>query len=387
MIVVLVGIFYWSINKEFIVQNFILSIITYSWILIYIIFPIQVDAIKRQYNNLFKPCLIVLLAQCAIGFVQSLYGFYYSRSFDLSNGDYVEGTIHLPLSPGGGFTNAFFALNIIGLFLFVGPNVIKNKKKLILPLFGCLIVLIMSSVVHALLMFSVSVILSYLIFKPKFEFGVSYWQKMTFAALLILVPILASIFLAKNLSNLNMLADKFRKVDTPKSIVYKDLFTTLPFTHEYMPYLGLGPGQFSSRASLIGTELYLGGFRTPIDLPLVEPAKTHALNTYIIPHWIWLEKLPFSPGSSLQPFSSWISVIGEFGLVVFLLLVMLLAIKLLQVKRKLSHDRITGFSIGAFWIFVFLIGFQENYWELPQAFIASALGMKILEASHVNNET
>ena len=46
---------------------------------------------------------------------------------------------------------------------------------------------------------------------------------------------------------------------------------------------------------------------------------------------------------------------------------------------KNNEERLINFSVSAFWIFFFISGFQNNYWEVPQMFLSSMFGIIVLE--------
>ena len=52
---------------------------------------------------------------------------------------------------------------------------------------------------------------------------------------------------------LSVITEETVSVQTPRSKITMEAFADLPAEYPAMPLIGLGPGQFSSRAALIGT--------------------------------------------------------------------------------------------------------------------------------------
>ncbi len=368
-----------SLRDEIVIQNMLLSIFTLCWIYVILIIPIGKENSKFFYEKYLKWAIPIFILQASLGFIQALAGFIGNGSFDLSNGDRVEGTVHLPLAASATFANVIFTYNLMGLILILVPHIFNKKRELIPYLFFGVIVLIMASVVHLILFFVIAIVLSFVLHRPNFRMGGWAW-KWIGRFTLIAVPILAITLFPTNIQTARDLGPKILKFENPKAIVYKDLFVNLPQEYPNMPYIGIGPGNFSSRASLIGTGYYFGGFNDPIDLPLLEPKTSPATDKYIIPLWRWISELPWSAGSTLKPFSSWISTIGEFGLLVFLIIFGFIIKKVFMgIGVKNNEERLINFSVSAFWIFFFISGFQNNYWEVPQMFLSSMFGIIVLE--------
>ncbi len=379
LICILVYSIFLVLRRDVSIQNMILAFFTSSWLISVLVLPIDKENSSELYAKYLKIGIPIFILQVIIGFIQAITGFLSGGSFDLSNGDRVEGTIHIALNSSGSFSNVIFEYNVIGLILIILPYAFEKKRKLIPFIFFAAIVVLMASVVHLILFIALAVGLSFIIHRPKFDLGGKVW-KWAARVSVISLPLIAVSLLATNLSNISSLSSKLVEFENPKSKVYKNLFTEMPSEFYLMPFIGLGPGQFSSRASLIGSEYYFGGIQNPIDLPVIEQEISAATNKYIMPKWIWISELPFSAGSTLHPFSSWITIIGEYGLLFFIIIGIIFFRKIFRIRRNITnYQKLVNFSISAFWIFFFISGFQENYWEVPQMFLSSLLGILIME--------
>lgn len=383
-ILVLLGIIFYSyLNAHFILQNGLLAVGTYSWIVIFLALPFKKQDCSKVYAFFIRWAVPMFILQAFIGFIQAIYGFLLSGSFDLSNGDHVEGTIHLPLPPTATFSNVIFAFNLIVLFLLLIPHIFQSKRHLLPVLFFGFLVILLASVVHLILFLCVSLLIAYLVTRPRLELR-GFLLRSLFRIGLISIPVIGAVLLSANLSNLSSLGKKLSSFESPKTKVLKYVFTELPDHYPTMPWLGIGPGQFSSRASLIGSSYYFGGLENPTKLPILSAETSWSMNKYLMPEWIWVTELPFSAGSTLKPYSSWISVISEQGLLAFGMLIFLLIRILLRCWRKSRDDksRMVNFSILSVYLFYFLSGFQEHYWEIPQVIVLGLLGVILMDRTH-----
>jgi hypothetical protein len=176
--------------------------------------------------------------------------------------------------------------------------------------------------------------------------------------------------------------------ENPKTILLMRLLQEIPMEYPLLPFVGLGPGQFSSRASLIASGYYLGGLQNPQPPPFLQPVLSPALNRYVLDLWFGLRNWPGSAGSTLRPFSSWLSVYSEFGLIGCIGIVLLFFGILIHVKYQVRNnaEKIIAFSIGSGVGLLFLLGIQENYWEVPQAILVGCMTMKVLYAILISHK-
>lgn len=366
---------------NFVLFSAILSILTYSSFSFIFAIPSHHLAEPKLLRKILQTSQWVVLFEGILGILQAVYGFTKNKSFDVGNGDFVQGTINLSFTSGLAFSNPMYAVNIafllIGLFAFF-----LLERKGFLPFFVGCIALILASVVHVLLFLFSAILLVLLILRPAILKNTA--SLVAIGVLLILVPTLSFAVLYSNFQSFATIYEGTARGDSPRVQVTERTFSIMPTQYPLMPFVGLGPGQFSSRAALIGTGFYFGGPRDPTPLPLPK-GMSKALETNLLDLWFIAASNKYY-GSTQQPFYSWLSVYTEMGAPIFLILPTLVLGLVLKVKSKVktSHQEIMAiaFSIGI--VFLFLLGLQENYWEVPQAIFLGCMLLKVLYACVVH---
>jgi hypothetical protein len=367
-------------NFNFILFSAIVAIFTYSSFSFIFAIPNQHLAGLELLRSMFRLIQWVVLFEGALGILQAIYGFTQNKSFDVGNGDFVQGTINLSFTSGLAFSNPMYAVNItfflLGLFTFY----ILERKGFIPFLVGCL-ALILASVVHVLVFLFTAILLVLIIFRPAVLKSTASLVVISF--LLIVVPTLSFFVLYSNFQSFSAIYEGTAQGNSPRVQVTDRVFSTLPMQFPLMPFVGLGPGQFSSRAALIGTGLYFGGPNDPSPLPFPK-GMSKALETDLLDLWLIASATKYY-GSTQQPFYSWLSVYTELGAPVFIVILAFSSGLVVKVKSKVEtyeqEVMAIAFSIGV--IFLFLLGLQENYWEVPQAIFLGTMLLKALYASIV----
>jgi len=197
---------------------------------------------------------------------------------------------------------------------------------------------------------------------------------------LLAIPSLTFIFLAANLKNLPAVATSLFAGEYPRSVATLRALSEIPEQYHFAPWVGLGPGQFCSRAALIGTGRYFGGPDAQ-PLPLIGGAIPKPMDDHLIDLWEWTSRESF--GTTQEPFYSWLSVYTEFGAVAALA-VLAIAISLIRKVRAGSATpevKLLAMSFTAGVLFLLLLGCQENYWEVPQAIFPGCFFLKCLHAN------
>lgn len=146
----------------------------------------------------------------------------------------------------------------------------------------------------------------------------------------------------------------------------------LPEHVPWQPLIGLGPGQYSSRASLIRSGQYLQGGR------LLLPDHAHPLaERYILSEWRGFVEMSRT-SSTFFPFYSWLTVYGEFGLIglTVVMLLIMLALSVFRRARSTEFPRL-HLAMTILLLYVALLGLQDNYWELTQAILPAMLILRI----------
>ena len=367
-------------NNDFVIQNAFLAFLTYSSFLLFLVIPAQELASPELFRKMLKLTFIVAAIEACWGFVQGMYSYYKNKSFDLSTGDAVDGTIHPALSHTPSMANVMFAINLALALIFLIPFIyqLSNKKRIFIGL--AVFTLILTSVMHVLVFTVIAIGLAYLIFNPgyiKFTF-----KKIVTLAVVVSFPIIVTVnLLSSNVTLISHYFDRIINGDLPKSQVIIRLIDEVPQEYPAVHFIGLGPGQFSSRAALISTGLYFGSPANPKSLPFLTPEVSEPLDNYIMDLWLWVSSLPYAAGSTLLPFASWISFYAEFGMIGFFALLATIATVFLLVRTRADSilKRRMAFAFGAAVILLFLLGAQDNYWEVPQAIF---IGLMLIKVSY-----
>jgi hypothetical protein len=368
-------------NLNFVLFSGLLSLLTYSSFSFVFAIPASHLAEPKLLIRILETSQWVVLFESLLGILQAVYGFTKNRSFDVGNGDFVQGTINLSFTSGLAFSNPMYAVNIafllIGLFAFF----LLEKKGMVPFIVGC-IALVLASVVHVLVFLFSAILLVLLILRPTIRKNTA--SLVAISILLVFVPVLSFVILSSNFQSLSTIYEGTAQGSSPRVQVTERTFSTMPTQYPLMPFIGLGPGQFSSRAALIGTGFYFGGPKEPTPLPLPK-GMSKALETNLLDLWFIAASNKYY-GSTQQPFYSWLSVYTEMGAPIFLMIPTLVLGLVLKVKSKVQTYQqeimAIAFSIGI--VFLFLLGLQENYWEVPQAIFLGCMLLKVLYACIVH---
>lgn len=373
--------FYGLVNSEFQFENAFVAFVTWAGLIIILLIPVRglENPILRQKLERFAWAL--LFFEASWGIAQGIYGYIHTGSFDLANGDYVEGTIHPPLAPELTYSNVMFAINIALLLLYLLPTVWRRKSIKHSLIYGLgLLSFVMASVVHAILFFIVAGGISAMLVwgrRPRLS------RVMGIAVILGAVGAMTWMLLPTNLGTARSFALQIVRGEVPK---YGSVLTALydmPRDYPYMLVVGLGPGQYTSRAGLISTGLYFGGLDNPKPLSLLPNRLTEAQNKYLLPLWIWHDSVSYL-GSTQKPYFSWLAIYTEYGML-GCLVILLIFFRLLRSAYVIPRDMdIEKFVFITMLIFMFLLGFQENNWEVPQAWFSGLLFIKSLKPNHPN---
>jgi hypothetical protein len=369
--------FYGIVYPHTIIQNALIAMLTYSCYVPLVVLPSCMLSSEVLLKKVLTFNQKLLLLEGILGIIQAIYGFLKNGTFSGANGDGVEGTIDIALEPQFSFANVMFSANMGFLCLLALVAVIKFRHSPY-PLIVGVLSVILASVVHIIffIVFSALIItfinLVRLLRNPK-----------TLLILLISVIFtigIASYFIGGNLATVSQYAAE--REEFPKSIITNEVLYVIPKEYPAMPYIGLGPGQFSSRASLIGSGRYFGNFFKPTPVPLITPKKSAPMEKFVIPIWTWSASVSYF-GSTQQPFYSWLSIYSEFGflgslIVIGIFIYLLVKTILLKVNRQNSLNNFV-FQTGV--LFLFFLGGQENYWEVAQAILIGLFLLKLLYAN------
>src|SRR6266436_6432741 len=368
--------FYALANSNFIVIGGLLAGITYGTFFFLAVVPVKRIGGRQLLAHVTKLVAWVLLVEGSVGILQAVLAAFETESFDLGNGDAVAGTINLSFVPDGGFSNPMFASTTCFMLLALIPALIEKKRSVYIPFVLGAIAFAMASVVHLIIFAVIAAGAAYLIFNPPIS---SHVGRFRFVTGLLIVPLLAGVLLSDNLVGLTGFATALAEGDHPRAEVIHRAFLEMPHEYPAMPLIGLGPGQFSSRAALIGSGMYLGGITNPRSLPFLREQISAPLYDYLLDLWITASDVErYGNSSTAKPFFSWLSVFAEFGAPLFigLFIYCFILVKRMRGFAHTSEQKWIATSAGAGIIFFLLMGFQENYWEIPQAVL---LGLMLIQ--------
>lgn len=371
-------LFYGLINSGFQWHNALVAFVTWAGIAVVLMIPSEKIADFWLQDRLTKLAWVLLGLEALWGIVQSIYGFMQTRSFDLANGDFVEGTIHPWLEPELAYSNVMFAINIALLLLYLFPSVQRTSSllKRIVYFLG-IFAFVLASVVHAILfLMMASGIAIVLVIGRRMKIK----RLISIIGIISTAIIISAILLPQNLRLIGPFVLQIIYGEAPKSASFSVAVWEMPKDYWYLPVFGLGPGQYASRAGLMSTGLYFGGLKNPRSLPLLPNQLTEGQEKYLMPLWEWHESVQYF-GSTQKPYFSWLAVYTEWGLLGWFVVLAAL-ISIVQAIKRISPVRTLEklAVMTAVW-FIWLLGFQENNWEVPQAWFSGILLIKVMYAS------
>lgn len=365
------------IDQDFVWSNALLALATYAAFGFAFAIPGKRLANKALLEKMLRWVVVFVVVEAIWGIAQAMYGFTQTGSFDLANGDFVEGTIHPSLRPELAFSNPMYAANMAFMLLFLLPRALRGRS-LFQFMIGSM-ALILSSVMHVLLFMFSGLVITFFLYQP-------YLRRRTAAlvgtAILFVLPAIAYALLTTNFGTTTAFVRQVLAGEVPRSQAIKRAFVDMPVNYPYMPWIGLGPGQFSSRAGLISTGLYFGGLQNPRSIPLLPQQISKPQESYLMDLWYWHDSVPHY-GSTQKPYFSWLSVYTEFGLFALLAAFALALGVLWRLRTHVTSlaSRTLAVSVGAGIILLVLLGIQENYWEVPQAVL---VGLMLIKAEYAN---
>ena len=374
------GCLYFLILPEFSFINYLLFLITASsfLILIYDLRPVMSPSLL---NKLAFITLVVIFFQAAYGILQGIVAAAQTGSFDIANGDVVRGTIEPGFFPSGLGGNVMYAILLSSLLVFsLGASRLRFSWPRIVIYATCALAWVTASVLHTILFFGVAAVVALLIVKvPRRKKWISKkirQFRLGTVVIMLLITILLPVIIPSNLNTLpNFLSytlDIREDSYSEKSRATYYLFTELPEEYPLQPIIGLGPGQYSSRAALILTGQYLRGS----SLPLPNYIST-ATGKFILPLW---ESFLLKPGqgSTYFPFSSWLSLYGETG-ILGILFIVVVTLTLVFNLRRWNSQHFPGINLSLLILifYILFLGFQDNYWEFTQAIFPAFFTLSI----------
>lgn len=374
-------IFYSFYYDKYVLPASVVSLLTYSSFVFLIVMPSSVLITTNQMKNLYKLIVASILVEGIIGVIQYII----VASLDytwVSVGDLVQGTVGFlsVFNPNKvGFGGVIYAILMTQYILFATPQVLINKKGYIILIIG-VIALCCTITLHVILSLIIAIVLTSLLFQKASVFNLNNMLKaaMSMSIFLILFAVISPNNFKLTLSYVKSYSEfkSLKIIATGKTVV------TIPSDNPYSIVIGLGPGQYTSRAGLILSGKYLGGGKlNGSSFPPViisNPIQKYALAEIDE----YLTNPTYGTSTMSTPYYSYLSVLTEFGLPIFCLLLMGIVRYLFKLRKKyflLSQfpetkmDRYYAFICASSIIFLCMISFFENYLEVPQAIFPGLL--------------
>lgn len=374
-------ILYYALYADFVPGRFFLSLITYSAIIPLLFFE------PRRLNNpelldrMLAFTKIVLVVEGSVGIIQALYGMTQTGGFDADNGDYVEGTIDLALESSRSFSNPMYAVNMtllgIGFFLH-GAKARKSLAMFLVVLAS----IVLASVVHVLIFLVLALVATLLVRRvvagaARREMTKQPRRGIKRLAMLAVVYAFATL-IAGNLSKIGEIIELQFGLTLPKAVITADAVLTMPRERPLMLLLGLGPGQFCSRAGVIATGEYIK------DAAVFETEDPYMFAKYLRPLLdLVLLDGGTAGGSSVWPWYSWLTVYTELGVISCLLILLAFGAVIVSVAGSLRQPLSLpqyALPVMAGTLLIAFLGVQENYWEIPQAILPGILLLQVMYA-------
>jgi hypothetical protein len=370
------------LTPGFVLHSAALSMLTYGSFIFIAAIPTRFIANHDLTERILAVIRWVVLIQGSWGIVQGISAAIRAGTFDGSVGDNVAGTIR-PFGFQPDLSNPMFAINIAFMLIILLPSLITEGKGKYTYIIG-MVALILASVMHALLFLAVAFAIAFVIYYP------TIFRRQGGCIMLVgflIAAVLASNILSNNFAILENYIQHTLSGRTARAQVIIRAYSSMPQDYPWMPFIGLGPGQFSSRAGLIGTGMYFGSPLNPQPLPLLPEGMSTPFRTHVLDLWLSLffdqvgniVHHSDNTSSTVKPYFSWLSLYAEFGMIGFVIALAFCAWLTLRVKIR-THtpsQKLTGISFGTAVIFLFLLGIQENYWEVPQAILLGLMLIKI----------
>ena len=186
--------------------------------------------------------------------------------------------------------------------------------------------------------------------------------------------------LSKNFSLIVPFAKQFLALKSPKGVMVERVFGPMISEKPYIPIVGVGPGQFTSTGALIATGQYFGGPLHPQSLPFLRKHLTPIQRKYFYDQWVRQDSNRYY-GSTQAPFFSVLSIFVAFGGVVLLALLGIFVRPVFNAWHGVRQKRLPfmiGFATVGTSLFMIFLGFQVNYWSVPQASFLGFFNLSLL---------
>jgi len=378
------------------INNLFWSLFTYGsslcTILVFLCLPFR----KEDAAKVFSFSLYLTFFQAIVGYVQMLAAQSFSSLSPFAvlgpaAGDYFVGT-----------TFDFGIGNIVAIkmslttILFLPIWFANRNFKNSLIMIGLVVGWILPSAIYTLLI-GFLVIFYFFVVRGSHRSVFTFRMRPSVFYAMITSILLLGTFLITQRENLGYATESIRQIYLTalgrdvsqvarKVVYYRETLTELPLEYPWVPFVGVGPGNYSSRSAWIVSGEYL--VVQPSYIP-VTPSKVATDYTIAL----WGKRLisdEYKGGGSItnQPFSTWLSILAEMGVFALFAFAMLHA-TLYQAfayaeknSREQFHKMLAVGMLMAT-IYLSILYFVDNIFEWPmvvaQFIIFGALSLRQIE--------
>ena len=379
-IIALYLILYEIEDLEFLPRNTVVSLITYGSFIFILLVDGKFVTPEYSYEKYARVLSYTVAIQGLVGIFQFCAVTFTGR-FNILPGDAVQGTVGLFafVNEVAGFGNQMFAINMVFFLVFLIPNILVHRRGFVSVGLG-LFSLMLAGVLHVFIGLILSMLLTLFFFRKNLLFSNlgKLISAVVLAALLIL-PL--GLIFPGVFRTANVFVKIYQNRDSPKFEIVDRTVGDLPDKHPFVYLVGLGPGQYLSRAGLMSSGQYLDR-----EVPFFSNTMAAPFREFGLSIWNSYEGNTNKFGSSTmhRPYFSLLSVFAEFGLICLIILFIYLATLMAKMRRAYliylrdgqSQNAYLTFSLGLLLIFIPSIAFFDNYLETTQAIFPGLLLMK-----------
>lgn len=376
-----IGFVFWLIyQQEFSFANYYLFFVTSSsfLILFFDFRPVISDLLLERLGQI---TLAFIFVESLVGIYQATVMFLRSGTFDGSVGDFVWGTLAPSFNTAYAGRSPSFVLLITTLLLFSLAAFRRRWTLGYIIAYGTvLLAWLLASLMHSFLFFGLAAVLALLTLvrfnvkrvapAAKTKRRISYGGLVIFSAVIFLA-ILVPRILPGNTAKIDYaLNEAFNLSPNAKFLKNRAIYSTivkLPGDAVLQPLVGVGPGQYASRAALMATGEYL---TRPI--PGLPNHTSSFTDSYIVPY------LNVIRSSLHLPSSSWLAIYGELGLLGLILAILIIIKAILFFRRYRSRKfRMLNLMMLILIYYLIFMSFQNIYLEYTQAVFPAILSLKL----------
>jgi len=355
------------------INNLLWSFVTYGSVLSFLAAILLMRFNKHDIKFVLTFSIIITLLEIIVGYGQMVQMFNSFNPFTITSaaGDYFTGTFFR-----SGYAHIValkISLILIYVFvLWVGNKTLKRTIVLVFLIIGWLL----PSALYSVILLAIAVIFYFTIYELlprlralRFNLSIIFVGIISLLGLLLLVTTQKrNISYVINQTNViigTVLEGDISNTSAQKIHFYRTSIKEIPKQYPQSVVIGVGPGNYSSRSSWIVSGLYLAN--QPFYIPK-SPSKVAI--QYALPYYQDIvDKVRWGSGSIIHlPFSSWISIYVELGLIGLGLTVWIFI--LISKKKPLEDRQLLFLSKGntIAIIYVILLMLVDNILEYPQFF-------------------